>query len=69
MNSWIAKTLSQNQTLYGMWHTTEFMAIFVSFLPILAKIYLPWQRPILHYYQIRLTAFFQDNLGKPAPER
>jgi len=23
---------------------------------------------LLHYY-IRLTAFFQDNLGKPAPER
>ena len=22
-----------------------------------------------YYYYIRLTAFFQDNLGKPAPER
>ena len=22
-----------------------------------------------YYYFIRLTAFFQDNLGKPAPER
>ena len=23
----------------------------------------------LYYYYIRLTAFFQDNPGKPAPER
>jgi len=22
-----------------------------------------------YYYYIRLTAFFQDNLGKPAPEK
>jgi len=22
-----------------------------------------------YYYYIRLTAFFQDNLGKPAPQR
>jgi len=22
-----------------------------------------------YYYYIHLTAFFQDNLGKPAPER
>ena len=22
-----------------------------------------------NYYYIRLTAFFQDNMGKPAPER
>jgi len=25
--------------------------------------------PTLNYYYIHLTAFFQDNLGKPAPER
>jgi len=23
----------------------------------------------INYYYIRLTAFFQDNLGEPAPER
>jgi len=23
----------------------------------------------VYYYYIRLMAFFQDNLGKPAPER
>ena len=22
-----------------------------------------------HYYYIRLTAFFEENLGRPAPER
>jgi len=30
----------------NMLHTTEVMAIFVIFLPILAKIWLPWQRPL-----------------------
>jgi len=25
-------------------------------------------KDVLHYY-VHLTAFFQDNLGKPAPER
>jgi len=29
-----------------MLHTTEVMAIFVFFWPILAKIWLPWQRPL-----------------------
>ena len=29
-----------------MSHTTEVMAIFVIFWPILAKIWLPWQRPL-----------------------
>ena len=29
-----------------MLHTTEVMAIFVIFWPILAKIWLPWQRPL-----------------------
>jgi len=29
-----------------MLFTTEIMAIFVIFLPILAKIWLPWQRPL-----------------------
>jgi len=29
-----------------VWLTTELMAIFVIFLPILAKIWLPWQRPL-----------------------
>jgi len=27
------------------------------------------QSQLLHYYYIRLTVFFQDNLGKPAPEK
>ena len=44
--------LSQNQTLHGyVAKTTEVMAIlsyghFVIFLPILTKIWLPWQRPL-----------------------
>jgi len=29
-----------------MLHTTEVMAIFVKFWPILAKIWFPWQRPL-----------------------
>jgi len=29
-----------------MLHATVVMAIFVTFLPILAKIRLPWQRPL-----------------------
>jgi len=28
-----------------------------------------WWYYYCYYYYIRLTAFFQDNLGKPAPER
>jgi len=48
MNSTIAQTLSQNQTLQcmDMSHTTEVMAIFVKFWPILAKLWLPLQRPL-----------------------
>jgi len=48
MNSLIAETLSENQTLH--WYVTynrsygHFCA--VRFLPILAKIWLPWQRPL-----------------------
>ena len=34
-----------------MLHTTEVMAIFVIFWPILAKIWLPWQRPLDPYHQ------------------
>jgi len=34
--------------------TTEVMAIFVIFLPILAKIWLPWQRPLNPCDQKRL---------------
>ena len=29
-----------------VWLKTEVMAIFVIFWPILAKIWLPWQRPL-----------------------
>jgi len=50
MNPLIAQTLSQNQTLHGYIAynsvTTEIMAIFVIFWPILAKIWLPWQSPL-----------------------
>jgi len=43
MNTPMAQTLSQNQTLDG--GVTYNLAIFVIFWPILAKIWLPWQRP------------------------
>ena len=35
------------------------------------KLYLLRYRQLVYYYyyHIHLTAFFQDNLGKPAPER
>ena len=47
MYSPIAQALSRNQTLHGyMSLTTEVLAIFVIFWPILAKIWLPWQRPL-----------------------
>jgi len=46
MNFPIAQTLCQNQTLDGLTHTTEVMAIFVIFWLILATIWLPWQRPL-----------------------
>jgi len=29
-----------------MWHTTKVTAIFIIFLPVFAKIWLPWQRPL-----------------------
>jgi len=35
----------------GMLHTTEVLAIFVIVWPILAKIWLPWQRPLDPYNQ------------------
>jgi len=47
MNLLRAQIVSQNQTLHRMSYATEVMAIFVIFLPILAKIWLPWQR-LLH---------------------
>ena len=46
MNSTIAQTLSQTKLCMDMLHTTEVMAIFVILWPILAKIWLPWQRPL-----------------------
>ena len=42
----MAPTLSENQLCMDMSLTTEAMAIFVIFWPILAKIWLPWQRPL-----------------------
>jgi len=50
MNSLISETLSQNQICIYMSHIIEVMTIFVTFLPILAKIWLPWQ-PLDHCNQ------------------
>ena len=38
--------LSQTKLCMDNSHTTEVMAFLVIFLPILAKIWLPWQRPL-----------------------
>ena len=42
----IAQTLSQNQTLYGYVACKWGYGHFCDFWPILAKIWLPWQRPL-----------------------
>jgi len=54
MNSPVAQTLSQSKLCMDILHTTEVMAIFVKFWPILAKIWLPWQRPL----DLRITNVF-----------
>ena len=41
-----ANLISKTKLCMDMLHTTEVMAIFVIFWPILAKIWLPWQRPL-----------------------
>jgi len=46
MNSTIAQTLSQNQTLHGYVAYNWSYGQFCDFWPILAKIWLPWQRPL-----------------------
>jgi len=46
MNSPMAQTLSQNQTLYHDDAYNWSFGHFCDFLPILAKIWLPWQRPL-----------------------
>jgi len=46
MNSTIVQTLSQNQTLHGYVAYNWSYGHFVIFWPILAKIWLPWQRPL-----------------------
>jgi len=47
MNSPMAQTLSQNQTLYGYVAYNWSYGHFCNFCgPILAKIWLPWQRPL-----------------------
>jgi len=46
MNSLIAQTLSQNQILHGYVIYNWSYGHFVTFLPILAKTWLPWQRPL-----------------------
>ena len=40
------KSYLKTKLCMDMLHTTEVMAIFVIFWPILAKIWLPWQRPL-----------------------
>jgi len=53
MNYLIAQFLSQKKTKLGidMAYITDVMAIFVIFFSILAKIWLPWQRPLQPYNQ------------------
>ena len=46
MKSTMAQTYLKTKLCMDMLHTTEVMAIFVIFLPILAKLWLPWQRPL-----------------------
>ena len=46
MNSPMAQTQSQTKLCMYVSLTTEVMGIFVIFLPILAKISMPWQRPL-----------------------
>ena len=46
MNSPMAQTLSQNQTLHGYVAYNWSYGHFCDFWPILAKIWLPWQRPL-----------------------
>ena len=46
MNSPMAQTYLRTKLCMDMSLTTEVMAIFVIFWPILAQIWLPWQRPL-----------------------
>jgi len=46
INAPMAQTLSQNQTLYGDVAYNWSYGQFCDFWPILAKIWLPWQRPL-----------------------
>jgi len=46
MNSLLSQTLSQNQTLHGYVAYNCSYGHFCDFWPILAKIWLPWQRPL-----------------------
>jgi len=50
-----------------MSHTTEVMAIFVIFLPILAITWLPWQRPLDPSLAIRNVVFGLVDPQKPYP--
>jgi len=45
-NSMMAQPYLKTKLCMDMLHTTEVMAIFVIFLPILSKIWLPWQCPL-----------------------
>jgi len=46
MSSLIVQPYPKTKLCIDMLHTTEVMATFEIFLPILAKIWLPWQRPL-----------------------
>jgi len=50
-NSLMVQPYLKTKLCMDMLHTTELMAIFVIFLLILAKIWLPWQRPLDHCNQ------------------
>jgi len=64
MNSLIAQTLSQNQTLHEYVAHNWSYGHFVIFLPILANIWLPWQRPLDYCNQKCLL--WIGRLRKPA---
>jgi len=57
INSLIAqKPYPKTKLCMDMLHTSEFVAIFVIFLPILAKIWFPWQRPYLAGLQSEMSS-------------
>ena len=60
-NQWLGLTPSSSTTEQGMGAAPFTSALYHQYLILPCNYY--------YYYYIRLAAFFQDNLGKPAPER